>query len=117
MPVRSFRTTFSHFCASAPTCDKSASSSVRPAVFSRWLWQATQLRARNSRSAAGCAAADGAWASTNADGFSHPGEPTEWQNDAQADSGPHPFDTLASSFQPPEDHSSRRGPAAPFTKL
>ena len=42
MPVRSLRTTFSQVSAPSPGLATSASSNVKPAVLSFWLWQVTQ---------------------------------------------------------------------------
>ena len=40
--VRSFRTTFSQTSALLPGFARSGSSSLKPAVCRRWLWQVTQ---------------------------------------------------------------------------
>ena len=42
MPPRTLRITFSHTSACAGDVGQLTSSSVRPPVFKRWLWQVTQ---------------------------------------------------------------------------
>ena len=56
MPVRSFRTTFSHACGSRPTCSTSSWSSTSPPAFIRSLWQVAQYRSSIARASAGVAA-------------------------------------------------------------
>ncbi len=55
-PLRSRRTTFSQVAAPSPTLVTSSVSSVRPAVFSFWLWQVTQYLSNTARAGTSCAA-------------------------------------------------------------
>src|SRR5438445_8984016 len=56
---RSFRTTFSHTGAAAPTSRMSSPSRARPAVFSLWLWHVAQYWSISARLADGCPSPEG----------------------------------------------------------
>src|ERR1035441_1582402 len=55
VPARNFRMTFSQISVFDGMLDKSALSSIKPAVRTRWLWQVTQYWSRRARGSAAAA--------------------------------------------------------------